>query len=128
MGCCSLRVEHVRLHGKVDGQEHVVELDFLGKDSIRYNNRVPVEKLVSFPFDPAHNGISVRAGPAVPCSVSCGCVIRHHSQGLNTSAHAHAHTCTHTYSHAHSYYKYFGLGDLTSGFGCQFLRSMGKTF
>ncbi|XP_027259667.1 DNA topoisomerase I, mitochondrial isoform X4 [Cricetulus griseus] len=46
VGCCSLRVEHVRLHGKADGQEHVVELDFLGKDSIRYNNRVTVEKLV----------------------------------------------------------------------------------
>lgn len=46
VGCCSLRVEHVRLHEKADGQEHVVELDFLGKDSIRYNNRVPVEKLV----------------------------------------------------------------------------------
>lgn len=105
MGCCSLRVEHVRLHGKVDGQEHVVELDFLGKDSIRYNNRVPVEKLVSFPFDPAHNGISVRAGPAAPCSVSCGCVIRHHSQGLNTSAHARAHTRVHTHActHIHAY-------------------------
>ncbi|XP_038198554.1 DNA topoisomerase I, mitochondrial isoform X3 [Arvicola amphibius] len=46
VGCCSLRVEHVRLHKKADGQEHVVELDFLGKDSIRYNNRLPVEKLV----------------------------------------------------------------------------------
>ncbi|XP_006989346.1 DNA topoisomerase I, mitochondrial isoform X1 [Peromyscus maniculatus bairdii] len=46
VGCCSLRVEHVRLHEKADGREHVVELDFLGKDSIRYNNRVPVEKLV----------------------------------------------------------------------------------
>ncbi|EGW11706.1 DNA topoisomerase I, mitochondrial [Cricetulus griseus] len=46
VGCCSLPVEHVRLHGKADGQEHVVELDFLGKDSIRYNNRVTVEKLV----------------------------------------------------------------------------------
>ncbi|XP_036064837.1 DNA topoisomerase I, mitochondrial isoform X2 [Onychomys torridus] len=46
VGCCSLRVEHVRLHEKADGQEHVVELDFLGKDSIRYINRVSVEKLV----------------------------------------------------------------------------------
>ncbi|XP_059103885.1 DNA topoisomerase I, mitochondrial-like isoform X1 [Peromyscus eremicus] len=46
VGCCSLRAEHVRLHEKADGREHVVELDFLGKDSIRYNNRVSVEKLV----------------------------------------------------------------------------------
>ncbi|XP_005086022.1 DNA topoisomerase I, mitochondrial isoform X2 [Mesocricetus auratus] len=46
VGCCSLRVEHVRLHEKADGQEHIVELVFLGKDSIRYNNRVTVEKLV----------------------------------------------------------------------------------
>lgn len=28
------------------GQEFVVEFDFLGKDSIRYNNAVPVEKRV----------------------------------------------------------------------------------
>lgn len=47
MGCCSLRVEHVRLHAPADGQEHVVELDFLGKDSIRYKNHMTVEKLVS---------------------------------------------------------------------------------
>ncbi|KAL1767257.1 DNA topoisomerase I, mitochondrial isoform X1 [Sigmodon hispidus] len=46
VGCCSLRVEHVLLHEKADGQEYVVELDFLGKDSIRYNNRVTVEKHV----------------------------------------------------------------------------------
>uniref|UniRef100_A0A2K6GM44 DNA topoisomerase I n=2 Tax=Propithecus coquereli TaxID=379532 RepID=A0A2K6GM44_PROCO len=46
VGCCSLRVEHIRLHPEADGQEHVVEFDFLGKDSIRYCNRVPVEKPV----------------------------------------------------------------------------------
>ncbi|NXM30048.1 TOP1M topoisomerase, partial [Oxyruncus cristatus] len=46
VGCCSLRVEHIRLHPRLDGQEHVVELDFLGKDSIRYYNRVSVEKRV----------------------------------------------------------------------------------
>ncbi|XP_075861079.1 DNA topoisomerase I, mitochondrial isoform X2 [Microcebus murinus] len=46
VGCCSLRVEHIRLHPAADGQEHVVEFDFLGKDSIRYCNRVPVEKPV----------------------------------------------------------------------------------
>ncbi|NXI57306.1 TOP1M topoisomerase, partial [Chloroceryle aenea] len=46
VGCCSLRVEHIKLHPKLDGQEHVVEFDFLGKDSIRYYNKVSVEKLV----------------------------------------------------------------------------------
>eukprot|EP00095_Tigriopus_kingsejongensis_P004567 maker-scaffold462_size163801-snap-gene-0.41 protein:Tk04567 transcript:maker-scaffold462_size163801-snap-gene-0.41-mRNA-1 annotation:"topoisomerase 1b" len=46
VGCCSLRVEHITLHPEKDGQEYVVEFDFLGKDSIRYNNCVPVEKRV----------------------------------------------------------------------------------
>uniref|UniRef100_A0A663LRF0 DNA topoisomerase I n=1 Tax=Athene cunicularia TaxID=194338 RepID=A0A663LRF0_ATHCN len=46
VGCCSLRVEHIRLHPQLDGQEHVVEFDFLGKDSIRYYNKVSVEKMV----------------------------------------------------------------------------------
>lgn len=47
VGCCSLRVEHIQLYPEADGCQHVVELDFLGKDSIRYYNRVPVEKPVS---------------------------------------------------------------------------------
>lgn len=47
VGCCSLRVEHITLHEELDGQEYVVEFDFLGKDSIRYYNKVPVEKRVS---------------------------------------------------------------------------------
>ena len=46
VGCCSLRVEHIDLHDEKDGQENVVEFDFLGKDSIRYHNLVPVEKRV----------------------------------------------------------------------------------
>ncbi|XP_043363173.1 DNA topoisomerase I, mitochondrial isoform X2 [Dermochelys coriacea] len=46
VGCCSLRIEHIKLHPELDGQEHVVEFDFLGKDSIRYYNKVPVEKPV----------------------------------------------------------------------------------
>ena len=47
VGCCSLRVEHVKLHKQVDGVgEHVVEFDFLGKDSIRYQNKVAVDKRV----------------------------------------------------------------------------------
>ncbi|XP_051970994.1 DNA topoisomerase 1-like isoform X2 [Xyrauchen texanus] len=44
VGCCSLRVEHITLH--MDGPEYVVEFDFPGKDSIRYRNKVPVEKQV----------------------------------------------------------------------------------
>jgi DNA topoisomerase-1 len=36
VGCCSLRVEHVKLHKEVeDIGDYVVEFDFLGKDSIR---------------------------------------------------------------------------------------------
>ncbi|XP_077595957.1 DNA topoisomerase I, mitochondrial [Stigmatopora nigra] len=46
VGCCSLRVEHITLHEKLDGQEFVVEFDFLGKDSIRYYNKVPVTRRV----------------------------------------------------------------------------------
>ncbi|XP_069596464.1 DNA topoisomerase 1-like [Ranitomeya imitator] len=46
VGCCSLRVEHIKLYSELDGEKHVVEFDFLGKDSIRYYNKVPVEKKV----------------------------------------------------------------------------------
>lgn len=46
VGCCSLRVEHISLHEEKDGKQHVVEFDFLGKDSIRYHNLVGVEKKV----------------------------------------------------------------------------------
>ncbi|XP_056649052.1 DNA topoisomerase I, mitochondrial isoform X2 [Diorhabda sublineata] len=46
VGCCSLRVEHIELHEKKDDKEFVVVFDFLGKDSIRYYNEVPVEKRV----------------------------------------------------------------------------------
>lgn len=46
VGCCSLRCEHIKLHEELDGKEYVVEFDFLGKDSIRYYNKVPVEKQV----------------------------------------------------------------------------------
>ncbi|CAL1595391.1 unnamed protein product [Knipowitschia caucasica] len=46
VGCCSLRVEHITLHERLEGDECVVEFDFLGKDSIRYYNKVPVIKKV----------------------------------------------------------------------------------
>lgn len=46
VGCCSLRVEHITLHDQLDVSECVVEFDFLGKDSIRYYNKVPVIKKV----------------------------------------------------------------------------------
>lgn len=48
VGCCSLRVEHIKLYPELDGEKHVVEFDFLGKDSIRYYNKVPVEKKVTW--------------------------------------------------------------------------------
>ena len=46
VGCCSLRVEHIELHESKNGKEWVVEFDFLGKDSIRYQNEVEVDKKV----------------------------------------------------------------------------------
>ncbi|CAI2294965.1 unnamed protein product [Caenorhabditis sp. 36 PRJEB53466] len=53
VGCCSLRVEHIKLFDSAKlnetdkkEKEFVVEFDFLGKDSIRYFNRVAVEKRV----------------------------------------------------------------------------------
>ena len=41
VGCCSLRCEHVTL----EPPDRLV-FDFLGKDSIRYYNEVPVDKQV----------------------------------------------------------------------------------
>ncbi|ODM95055.1 DNA topoisomerase 1 [Orchesella cincta] len=46
VGCCSLRYEHIQLIDEQDGKENIVVFDFLGKDSIRYYNEVPVEKRV----------------------------------------------------------------------------------
>uniref|UniRef100_H2Y8H4 DNA topoisomerase I n=1 Tax=Ciona savignyi TaxID=51511 RepID=H2Y8H4_CIOSA len=46
VGCCSLRCEHIKLHKQLDGKDFIVEFDFLGKDSIRYYNKVPVLKQV----------------------------------------------------------------------------------
>uniref|UniRef100_F6RCY1 DNA topoisomerase I n=1 Tax=Ciona intestinalis TaxID=7719 RepID=F6RCY1_CIOIN len=46
VGCCSLRCEHIKLHKHLDGKDFIVEFDFLGKDSIRYYNKVPVLKQV----------------------------------------------------------------------------------
>lgn len=47
VGCCSLRIEHIKLYDRFDGVgENVVEFDFLGKDSIRYQNKVSVEPRV----------------------------------------------------------------------------------
>ena len=41
VGCCSLRLEHVRLQ-----EPTTVIFDFLGKDSIRYYNEVPVDPII----------------------------------------------------------------------------------
>jgi DNA topoisomerase-1 len=36
VGCCSLRVEHIKLYDRIEHiGENIVEFDFLGKDSIR---------------------------------------------------------------------------------------------
>lgn len=41
VGCCSLRVEHIELR-----EDNIVKFDFLGKDSMRYENEVKVEPQV----------------------------------------------------------------------------------
>jgi DNA topoisomerase-1 len=46
VGCCSLRVEHVKLH-----PPKTIELDFLGKDSMRYHNTVEVDEQVYKNFE-----------------------------------------------------------------------------
>ena len=42
VGCCSLRKEHIKL--RKDGRKHIIELDFLGKDSMRYQNTVEIHE------------------------------------------------------------------------------------
>ncbi|TRM69946.1 hypothetical protein BD626DRAFT_393380 [Schizophyllum amplum] len=44
VGCCSLRCEHVTLEN--DKGQYFITFDFLGKDSIRYYNRVEVEQQI----------------------------------------------------------------------------------
>lgn len=39
-------MEHIKLNEVMNGQEFVVEFDFLGKDSIHYYNSVAIEKQV----------------------------------------------------------------------------------
>ncbi|GIY35241.1 DNA topoisomerase 1 [Caerostris darwini] len=46
VGCCSLRVQHITLDAEKDGKRWVVSFDFPGKDSIRYRNSMPVDRLV----------------------------------------------------------------------------------
>lgn len=41
VGCCSLRCEHLKLQ-----EPNIVVFDFLGKDSIRYYNEVPVDAII----------------------------------------------------------------------------------
>lgn len=56
VGCCSLRVEHLKLTEPL-----TIHLDFLGKDSIRYTNSVEVTKEV---FDNVQGFISGKAPTA----------------------------------------------------------------
>ena len=41
VGCCSLRVEHIVFEENCN-----ITLDFLGKDSMRYHNTVPVDQKI----------------------------------------------------------------------------------
>ena len=56
VGCCSLRVEHIKLT-----EPATIHLDFLGKDSIRYNNSAVVTKEV---FDNVKSFIQGKAKTA----------------------------------------------------------------
>lgn len=51
VGCCSLRVEHIRLE-----KPNTIHFDFLGKDSIRYENSVPVTDQVFKNIEQFMNG------------------------------------------------------------------------
>lgn len=35
VGCCSLRVEHIKLHEELNGKQYVVVFDFLGKNNVK---------------------------------------------------------------------------------------------
>lgn len=75
VGCCSLRVEHIKLYPEIDGQEFVVEFDFLGKDSIRYYNKVPVEKRVPvLPFLFISKCFISESAPPQVSPASCRCL------------------------------------------------------
>lgn len=57
VGCCSLRVEHLRLESP-----NKVILDFLGKDSIRYYNEVSVDEQVFKNLRRFQKGIEKKTG------------------------------------------------------------------
>ena len=42
VGCCSLRVEHLKMEPVTEDKKYNVTFDFLGKDSMRYFNTVEV--------------------------------------------------------------------------------------
>ncbi|KII73079.1 DNA topoisomerase 1 [Thelohanellus kitauei] len=46
VGCCSLRVEHIKLEKDPERRVYIVNFDFLGKDSVRYVNKVEIDKKV----------------------------------------------------------------------------------
>ncbi|XP_010767270.1 DNA topoisomerase 1-like [Notothenia coriiceps] len=85
VGCCSLRVEHITLHDKLDGSECVVEFDFLGKDCIRYYNKVPVIKKVfknlklfmenKSPGDDVFDRLTVSLSLTLTANTICACFI-----------------------------------------------------
>ena len=46
VGCCSLRVEHIKLNKPDDENPNHVTFDFLGKDSMRYLNTIELDPIV----------------------------------------------------------------------------------
>lgn len=100
-------MEHVRLHAPTDGQEHVVELDFLGKDSIRYKNHVTVEKLVSALTSVTVFTVGSLSEPGRATAMCSGLVHFPVSpmavSGSRTArAYTHTHICTHMLVHKHT--------------------------
>ena len=93
VGCCSLRVEHMNIYPEKDGQEYVVEFDFLGKDSIRYYNKVPVSKRVR-PSTHTHTQMFISHTPTHTHQLT------HIHTCMHTRTHTHAHTPTHTHTKA----------------------------
>lgn len=57
VGCCSLRAEHIQLE-----PPSTVHFDFLGKDSIRYQNTVQVDELVFKTLTRMYTAAAARKG------------------------------------------------------------------
>lgn len=90
VGCCSLRVEHIRFPS-----DHEVELDFLGKDSMRYHQvidfdrygdigRAVIKNLRRFakgkqPYEDVFDQLTVRERGSRRCHRCEACALLSHS-------------------------------------------------